>query len=319
MQTDGELVSIENDEPNKHTSVAVQRGGGGTAQVHPTVGRERIESTIHKIACRCTAYGVFQRARTPLRLRAQALCVRPRGGSRWSGGRGWAHTVEDEAKFSKRCPHCCTMPHPDEMPNPTWPTEPRSHRHPAALAAKLARLEEPHVAQLTAFARRIAAERAADVPLFDPASGGTSSRVLLLLESPGPRAATGERGSGLISMDNDDGTAANGFLGLVESGLPRPLTLNWNIVPWHLAAVRKPTPGEIAEAAPYLAQLVTLLPDLRVVVLLGKAAQEGWAVSGPGDVRTIVAPHPSPQNFNTRPASRAAYVAALHEAAEVAG
>jgi len=205
------------------------------------------------------------------------------------------------------------------MLTPNWPTEPRTHRDTSTVAAKLDRLEEPHIAPLTALARRIAAERGADVPLFDPSSGGTNARVLLLLESPGPRSATGQRGSGLISMDNDDGTAANGFLGLVESGLPRPLTLNWNIVPWYLRAVRTPTPAEIGEAAPYLGRLLDLLPDLRVVLLLGKAAQAGWAASGPGGVRTLHAPHPSPQNFNTRPDSRIAFITTLRQAAEIAG
>lgn len=179
------------------------------------------------------------------------------------------------------------------MTTPIWAAEPRTHRDRSVVAAL----------------------RRADVPLFDPASGGTAARVLLLLESPGPRAATGLRGSGLISMDNNDATAAHAFRGLVESGLPRELTLSWNIVPWYLAAVRTPSSQELSDAAPHLGQLLTLLPDLRVVVLLGRAAQSGWAVSGPAGVAAINAPHPSPQNFNTRPGARVAFVDALRAAA----
>lgn len=59
------------------------------------------------------------------------------------------------------------------------------------------------------------------MPLFDPASGGVDSRVLLLLESPGPASAASNSGSGLIYVDNDDQTAANGFKGMVEAGLSR--------------------------------------------------------------------------------------------------
>lgn len=54
---------------------------------------------------------------------------------------------------------------------------------------KLELLDAPHMVRLTRLAREIGQERGADVPLFDPASGGVHSRVLLLLESPGPASA----------------------------------------------------------------------------------------------------------------------------------
>jgi hypothetical protein len=47
-------------------------------------------------------------------------------------------------------------------------------------------------------------------PWFDPDGGGTDARVLFLLENPG-RRATSMRGSGFISADNNDDTAANFF------------------------------------------------------------------------------------------------------------
>lgn len=196
----------------------------------------------------------------------------------------------------------------------------RRHGDPAFLAEKLTRLDEPHVEQLTGLCRRQGREWGREVPLVDPESGGTSAKVLVLLESPGPRSASG-RGSGLISFDNDDATAANGLECLLAAGLPRHLTVNWNIVPWYLKAVRRPTGEELEEAVPALEQLLRHLPRLEVVVLLGKTAQDGWPLLGldrPG-LTVLHGPHPSPQNFNTRPDSRPALVTAFRRAAELIG
>jgi uracil-DNA glycosylase len=125
----------------------------------------------------------------------------------------------------------------------------------------------------------------------------------------------------LISFDNDDATAANGLECLLVSGLPRYLTVNWNIVPWYLQAVRKPTGLELEEAVPALEQFLRLLPRLEVVVLLGKSAEEGWPLTGLGrpGLRVLSGPHPSPQNFNTRPDSRRALVEVFRTAAGLIG
>jgi len=196
----------------------------------------------------------------------------------------------------------------------------RRHRDRAFLAEKLTRLDEPHVQPLTLLCRQQERQWGREVPFVDPESGGTSAKVLVLLESPGPRASSA-RGSGLISFDNDDLTAANGLECLLEAGLPRHLTINWNIVPWYLRAVRKPTDAELAEAVPALEQFLRLLPRLQVVVLLGKTAQEGWLSTGldrPG-LTVLHGPHPSPQNFNTRPESRPALVEVFRRAAGLIG
>jgi hypothetical protein len=180
----------------------------------------------------------------------------------------------------------------------TFPTAPRAHRNSRVLAAKSQLLTAPHMAELTAFARRIAAERDADVPLFDPASGGVESTVLLLLESPGPASAGTNSGSGLISLDNNDQTAANGFTAMAEAELARKHCINWNVVPWYLSN-RTPTREEIHSALPYLTQLLALLPDLRAVVLLGAKAQEGWRLAAHDrPLAVFPAPHPSPLAIN---------------------
>ncbi|GAA3458494.1 uracil-DNA glycosylase [Saccharothrix longispora] len=175
-----------------------------------------------------------------------------------------------------------------------FPSAPRAHRNPVLVARKMALVKAAHMAKLTEFAQRIATERKVDVPLFDPASGGTGSKVLLLLESPDPGAVR----SGINSLDNDDPTAANGFTAVAESGLSRKVCLAWNVVPWHLAG-RSPTPAELRGAVPYLVDLLRLLPDLKAVVVLGRPAGTGWTLSGRGHkLKVFNAPHPSPLTIN---------------------
>jgi hypothetical protein len=76
------------------------------------------------------------------------------------------------------------------------------------------------------------------VPWFDPGSGGREAEVLLLFEAPGARAGgagpirPNRPGSGFISPDNNDDSAAAVFWLKSESGLPRDRVLHWNIVPW---------------------------------------------------------------------------------------
>ncbi len=72
---------------------------------------------------------------------------------------------------------------------PTFPGTPKTPRDPDVIRAKLAQLEADHMAKLSALTRKIATAQNADVPWFDPASGGIRSRVLCLVESPGPDAA----------------------------------------------------------------------------------------------------------------------------------
>ncbi|MCE6996637.1 uracil-DNA glycosylase [Saccharothrix sp. S26] len=164
----------------------------------------------------------------------------------------------------------------------------------------MALLKAPHMAKLTEFAQRIATERKADVPLFDPASGGVKSKVLLLLESPGPASS----GSGFNSPDNDDPTAANVFAAMAEAGLSRRVSLSWNVVPWHLNN-REPSPADLRAAVPYLVELLRMLTELKAVVVLGRPAGTGWTLSGRGHkLKVFNAPHPSPLHINRDRANR---------------
>ena len=189
--------------------------------------------------------------------------------------------------------------------------------------ARYARLQEPHIAPLSAYAQRL--RKTPDpyqpywAPSFDPDSGGVAAPVLLLLESPGPKVSQ----TGFVSLDNPDGTAENLSMLLRLAGLSRSKVLLWNSFPWQLSAggVVTPTEPHLREAVPATLELLSLLPELRAVVLIGSRAQRGWQHVQPllpAPLLTLDCPHPSPQNFAARPRQAVLALTVLAEAASLA-
>lgn len=195
---------------------------------------------------------------------------------------------------------------------------PRSLRDPEAVAERRILWQTtPSLAPLRDYIDDLSA-RGRVAPALDPTDAMTETRVLFVLEAPGPRA-TAAKGSGFISADNNDQTAANMWQVRKETGLVEG-SLHANIVPWYLGAASvKPTPLELADGAVQLRYLIDLLPRLDTVVLCGDYARQGWRryvaglFDGPGPV-VIETHHPSPQslNFGTR---RAEFTAAVSRAA----
>jgi uracil-DNA glycosylase len=195
---------------------------------------------------------------------------------------------------------------------------PRTNREPAEIARKLALLEAPHVRPLTLYVRRLRASRGGDesIPWFDPTDAGIDAPILVLLEAPG-RRATATQGSGFISADNDDPTAANAWQLYQDAGINRRSDIAvWNVIPWYIGtnrAVRSWEKADLVEAGDALRALLRLLPRLRVVVLQGKAAQRAWDLVGI-EMPVVRTPHPSPRNLNTRPQARAEILRGLRAA-----
>lgn len=212
-------------------------------------------------------------------------------------------------------------------------TAPRALAGPEALRTRLAAVRtEPSARPLNDWVEGLRA-RLGDgesVPWFDPASGGVEARSLFLLEAPGQKAMGAEAelrrtGSGIISIDNDDLTARNCWMLRDEAGLPYKESVHWNVVPWYLGtATRIAAPGksEIQRAAPFLHEVMAMLPSLEVVVPMGRKAQAGWAVYQERfapKVHTLPTWHPSPRVFASRPAARQEILEVLQQAARLLG
>lgn len=121
------------------------------------------------------------------------------------------------------------------------------------------------------------------------------------MEAPGPQAVK----SGFVSRNNPDLTARNMTELLRDAGISRSQTALWNIVPWYVGTeerIRPVTRCDLRRAETYLAALLPLFPELRVVVLVGRKAEAGWKASRLSPSMPVVATyHPSPLVFHTSP------------------
>ena len=107
------------------------------------------------------------------------------------------------------------------------------------------------------------------VPNFDPRSGGTSSRVLVLMQSPGPQTIAAAH-TAICSEDNPGPTAAAFRAARIESGLARNDYLRWNLIPWEILGRVRPV--DIDEGRHALETLLKVLPVLDAIVTYGTAA-----------------------------------------------
>lgn len=197
---------------------------------------------------------------------------------------------------------------------------PKSLRDPELAALRRERwLSEPGLGSLRDYVLGLS-NRGREVPGFDPDDAGEEARLLFVLEAPGPKA-NASKGSGLLSPDNNDQTAANVWHARHSAGLTHS-ALHTNIVPWYLGvATVKPSPVELAEGAVQLRYLLDLLPQLEVVILCGEYARRGWRrftselIDGPAPT-VIETHHPSAQGL-VRGDRRAEFYAAVKRAASV--
>lgn len=127
---------------------------------------------------------------------------------------------------------------------------------------RLSRLNEPHVAPITAFINRMRA-RELDVPNIDPDDGGIGARALFFLTTPGPEAIR----SRFVSCKNPDATARNIGNEWHNARLARKDVILWNVAPQCIG--RNPTGVEIRDAAPVTQAFIDLLPNLLVIIFCG--------------------------------------------------
>ena len=196
----------------------------------------------------------------------------------------------------------------------------KSLNTPEAIAERRQALNAAHMQPLVAHVKRLRGIAPAGVPDFDPFDGGVDAECLFLLEAPGSKAV----GSGFVSRNNPDETASNFFAANVEARLPRSRTVTWNAIPWYIGdgrRIRAAKGSDLRAAEQHLAELVDLLPRLRVAVLVGRKAQrygKAFVKLAPA-VKVLTCPHPSPLSFNGRPERRAEVLACLSQVVAALG
>lgn len=163
---------------------------------------------------------------------------------------------------------------------------------------RVASLHLPHIALLTEYVHTLRQRDTNEYPYFDPADGGVDASILFLFEKPGPMTVETGRlsrvGSGFISRDNDDPSAEATFNFMREAGVPRTSTVTWNTVPgWN--GTRRITSSELKAGVRDLSELLTLLPEVRTIVLVGRKAERAEAsIRELGPYALFRSPHPSP-------------------------
>ncbi len=131
------------------------------------------------------------------------------------------------------------------------------------------------------------------VPNFSPLYGGSDASVLFILEAPGPQVIS----SRVICTDNPDQTARK-MSELLEP-FPRKDVLIWNIVPWincENGKKKNPNKAQIEAGALHLNNLISQMPRLRALVLVGKSAWKAKKLLMFPENKIFETWHPSPLN-----------------------
>ncbi len=187
------------------------------------------------------------------------------------------------------------------------PSQLGRNRDQRVAAEKLARIRQAHVAPLNRLADEIAEAHSlprGHVPYVDPDLGGINARALVLLDNPSTKAEAGT-GSGLLSLDNDDATARNCRLIYRQHGVEWGDVVHWSVCPFPTSNEKNGSSlaSERARGAMWTARSVDLLPRLEYVLLLGRAAEDGWRrtpIDRPDLIVSHDVPHCSRRGLSTQ-------------------
>ena len=153
--------------------------------------------------------------------------------------------------------------------------QPRRCADGAYAAQLLGRRNEPHVASLNELVDTLRHEHGEWVPYVAPTYGGMNARVLALFQHTGPWARlSGSDEDGLLSLEHQGDFAARHLSFLAAAGIEPGEVQSWNVYPW--ASNGRPSAGELKRGVPVLRRVVSLLPDLTVVVLHGRITYAAW-------------------------------------------
>jgi G:T/U-mismatch repair DNA glycosylase len=78
-----------------------------------------------------------------------------------------------------------------------------------------------------------------------------------------------------------------------SAGIPRKLTVTWNVIPWW-NGTRRIAGSELKEGVACVNELIALLPKLSSVVLVGRKAARAARLLDGGNLSLFTSAHPSP-------------------------
>lgn len=133
---------------------------------------------------------------------------------------------------------------------------------------------DDHIAPINRLVDALRAEGGRWLPYVAPMYGGTRARLLSLLRDPGPMTQTHHKGSGFLSMENDDPSAEAISQYFDAAGIEAIDLVPWNVYPWYIN--RAPKAAELNDGIDPLRRLIEILPKLRVVMVHGGSASDGW-------------------------------------------
>lgn len=141
---------------------------------------------------------------------------------------------------------------------------------------------DSHIAPINRLVDSLKDTQHGEVPYVAPIYGGINASLLSVLRDPGPM--TQKRvGSGFLSIENDDATAETIYHYFSDVGIYASEIVPWNVYPWYIN--RAPKASELNEGVQPLFELIALLPKLRVIMLHGGSAHDGW--------RRLIKRHPN--------------------------
>ncbi|WP_165839572.1 uracil-DNA glycosylase [Rhodococcus sp. Eu-32] len=157
-----------------------------------------------------------------------------------------------------------------------------------------------------------------NLPYNDPMFGGVEAELLIVMKAPEADAAPDKTGTRFLCFDNADAGAANIFEAFRRNDIARSRCIAWNICPFPIQG-NSPTASELRQARPYTQKLIDLLPRLKVVLLLGRPAADGWDRSllrGRAGISVLTGASPSPPGISS-PRNRESFESAIREAATI--
>lgn len=160
------------------------------------------------------------------------------------------------------------------------------------------------------------------VPQVAPFMGGVNAQMLQLFRDPGPKTNLDLGGSGFLCVENDDRSAERLATLLDEVGIAASETVGWNSYPWYIN--KQPNSVQLELGVEPLHRLIGLLPNVRVVMLMGLTAWSSWGRlirRHPSDARgkTVISTyHTSAQAFIGTPEVKEARLKAQRAAFEEA-